>query len=69
MRWLQDPNQRNIYNLKSARREASRYFREKRHNVIQKGKIDELKINGKDINIRVMYRGFNDFKKDNQIRI
>jgi hypothetical protein len=30
MQWLQDPNQSNVDNLSSVRREASRHFRKKR---------------------------------------
>jgi len=41
MRWVQDPNQSNIDNLNSVRREASRYFRNKKKEYL-KAKIDEL---------------------------
>ena len=33
MQWLQDPNQRNIDNLNTVRREASGHFREKIRNI------------------------------------
>jgi hypothetical protein len=33
MQWLQNPNQSNVDYLKNVRREASRYFREKRRNI------------------------------------
>ena len=29
MQWVQDPSQRNVYNLNNIRREASRHFRNK----------------------------------------
>ena len=63
MRWLRDSNQRNIYNLKNARREVSRHFREKE--IIKKGKIDELEINGKDINIRLFISVINQLDAQN----
>ena len=41
MQWLQDPNQSNVDNLNSVRREASRHFRNKNKEYL-KAQIDEL---------------------------
>jgi hypothetical protein len=62
MRWLQDPNQSNVDNLNSVRREASRHFRNKKKEYI-KAKINELETNSKNKNIRVLCRENNDLKK------
>jgi hypothetical protein len=45
-----DPSEINGDNLKSVRREASRYFR-------NKNKINELAMNSKNKNIRDLYMG------------
>jgi hypothetical protein len=44
MQWLQDPNQSSVDNLNNVRREASRYFRNKKKDYL-KAKIDELETN------------------------
>jgi hypothetical protein len=67
MQWLQNPNQRNVYNLNNVRREASRLFRNKNKEYL-KAKINELETNSKNKNIRDLYRGINDIKKGNQPR-
>jgi hypothetical protein len=67
MQWLQNPNQSNIDNLNSVRREASRHFRNKKKEYL-KAKINELEKNTKKKNIRVLYRGINYFKKGYQPR-
>jgi len=46
MQWLQDPNQNNIDNINTVRREASRNFRNKNKEYL-KAKIDELVTNSK----------------------
>jgi hypothetical protein len=61
MRWLQDSNQRNVNDLNNARREDSRYFRNKKREYL-KARINELETNSKNSNIRELYRGINDFK-------
>jgi hypothetical protein len=55
-------------NLKILRRETSRTFRKKKREHL-KGKINELEANIKNINIRHLYRGINEFKKGYQSRI
>ena len=35
MQWLQDPNQSNIDNLNSVRREANRYFRDNKKEYLK----------------------------------
>jgi hypothetical protein len=67
MQWLQNPNQSNLDNLKNARQEVSRHFRNKKREYL-KAKINELEINSNNTNIRELYRGFNDFKKGYQPR-
>ena len=51
MHWLQDPNQSNIDNLNTVRREASRHFRNKKKKYLQ-AKFAELETNSKIKNIR-----------------
>jgi len=67
VQWVQDPNQGNVDNLNNVRREASRHFKGEKRNEYLKAKIDELETNSK-INIRDLYRGFNDFKRGYQPR-
>jgi len=51
MHWVQDPNQSNIDNLNKVRRDASRYFRNKKKARL-KAKVDELETNSKTKNTR-----------------
>ena len=67
MQWLQDPNQSNVDNINSVRREATRHFRNKKKEYL-KPKIGEIETNIKAKNIRELYRGINDFKKGYQSR-
>jgi len=53
VRWLQDPSQRNVDNLKSARHEASKQFRKKKEENL-KANIDELETHIKIENIRLV---------------
>ena len=46
MQGLQDPNQSNVDNWNTVRREASRHFRNKKKEYL-KAKIEELETNGK----------------------
>ena len=62
IQWVQDPSQNNVNNLNTVRHEASRHFRHKKKAYL-KAKIEELENNSKIKNIRVLYRGINDFKK------
>jgi hypothetical protein len=55
MQWVQDPNQSNVDNLCSVRREANRHFRNKEKEYL-KAKIDELETNSKIKNITDLYR-------------
>ena len=67
MQWAQDPSQRNVDTLNNVRREASRYFRNKKKAYL-KAKIEDLETNSKIKNIRDLYRGISDFKKSYQPR-
>jgi hypothetical protein len=59
---LQDPSEINGDNIKIVRRNANRYFKNKtRRNL--KDKINEPAPNGKNKNIRDLYRGINEFKR------
>jgi hypothetical protein len=49
MQWLQNPNQSNLDNLKNARQEASRHFRNKKREYLE-AKINELEYQ------RIVYR-------------
>jgi len=51
MQCLQNPNQNNIDNSNTVRREASRHFRNKEKEYL-KTKIDELETNSKIKNVR-----------------
>jgi hypothetical protein len=55
-------------NLRNVRREASRHFRNKEREDL-KGKITEIELNSKIKNIRDLYRGITEFKKDYQPKI
>jgi hypothetical protein len=65
--WLQGPSEINGDNLKHIRREASRHFRNKKREYL-KDKINELATNGKNKNIRYLYREMNELKKCYQSR-
>jgi hypothetical protein len=67
LQWLRDPSEINGDNLRIVRREASRYFRNKKRESL-KDKINELARNSKNKNIRDLYRGINEFKRDYQPR-
>src|SRR5215831_21072735 len=67
MQWIQDPSQSNVDNLNNVRRDASRYFRNKKKAYL-KAKIEELETNSKINNIRDLYRAINYFKKGYQPR-
>jgi hypothetical protein len=54
-------------NLSNVRRQASRYFRNKKREYL-KDKINELESNSKNKNMRDLYRGINEFKKGYQPR-
>jgi hypothetical protein len=58
LQWLQDASEINEDNLNIVRREASRYFRNKKKEY-QKDKINEHATYRKNKNIRDLYRGIN----------
>jgi hypothetical protein len=64
---LQDPSEVNGDNLNNVRREASRYFRNKKRECL-KDKINGLATNSKNKNIRDLYRKINEFKRGYQPR-
>jgi len=51
MQWLQDPEQSNVDNINTVRREDSRHFRKKKKEYM-KAKIHELETKSKIKNIR-----------------
>jgi hypothetical protein len=55
VQWLQDPNEINGDNLNTVRRQASRYFRNKRKEYL-KFKINELPTNSKIRNIKELLK-------------
>jgi hypothetical protein len=67
LQWLQDPSEINGDNLNNLRREASRYFRNKKREYL-KDKINDLATNSKNKNIRDLYRGIKEFKRAYQPR-
>jgi hypothetical protein len=64
---MQDPSQNNVENLNNVRRDARRYFRNRRK-VYLKSEIEEIETNSKINNNRVLYIGINDVKKGYQPR-
>ena len=67
MQWIQDPSRSNVDNLNNIRRDASRYFRNKKKAYLEV-KIEELETNSKINKVRDLYRSINDFKKGYQPR-
>jgi hypothetical protein len=55
LQWLHEPSETNGDILKIVRREASRYFRNKKREY-RKDKINELGTNSKNKNVRDLYR-------------
>jgi hypothetical protein len=64
---LQNPTKINGDNLNKRRHETTRHFRNKKREYM-KDKINELATNCKNMNIRDVYRGINEFKKGYQLR-
>jgi hypothetical protein len=58
LQWLQDPSEINGDNQNNVRREVSRHFRNKTREYLI-DKISDLAMNGKNKNIRHVYRGIN----------
>jgi hypothetical protein len=67
MQWIQVPSRSNADHLNTARRDASRHFRNKTKAYV-KAKIEELETNSRIKNVRDLYWGINDFKKEYQPR-
>jgi hypothetical protein len=65
LQWLQDPSEVNENNLSNVRREASRHFMNKKREYL-KDRINDIELNGKNKNIRDLYRGITEFKKGYQ---
>jgi hypothetical protein len=61
LQWLQDPSEINGNTLNIVRREARRYYRNKKGEYL-KDKINELARNNKNKNMRDCYREINGFK-------
>jgi hypothetical protein len=60
--WVQDPNKRNIHNVRNIRHEASRQFSNVKREYLEV-KINEHETNSKNKNIRALCRSISDFKK------
>jgi hypothetical protein len=58
LQWLQDTSEINGDNLNNIRHETSGHFRNKKREYL-KDKINALTTNGKNKNIRDLYRGIN----------
>jgi hypothetical protein len=67
LQWFQDPSEINGDNLKNVRREASRYFRNRKREYL-KDRIKDLATNSKNKNVRDLYSGINESKRDCQPR-
>jgi hypothetical protein len=63
LQWLRNPSQISGDNIQNLRRENSTTFRNKKREYL-KGKINDLEANNKNKNIRNLYRGINEFKKE-----
>jgi hypothetical protein len=64
---LQNSSDINGDNLNNTRREASKYFRNKKREYLE-DKINELRTNSKNKNIRDLYRGINKLKRNNIVK-
>jgi len=62
IQWVQDPSQRNVYNVDNVRREASRHFRNKEKAYL-KVKLEEFETNSWKKRIRNLYKCISVFKK------
>jgi hypothetical protein len=67
LQWIHDPSEINVDNLNNIRREANRYFRNKKREYL-KDKINELVTNIKKKNIRDLCIGINECKSGYQSR-
>jgi hypothetical protein len=67
LQWLQNPSEASEDNLSDVRRETRRHYRKKQREY-PKDKIKKLESSSKYKNIRGLYRGKNEFKKDYQHR-
>jgi hypothetical protein len=65
LQWLQDPSEISGNHFNNVRREASRYFRNKKRDYL-KDKMNELATSSKNKNTRDLYRGINEFKRGYQ---
>jgi hypothetical protein len=68
LQWLQNPSQINGENFQNLRCETNRTFRNKKREYLR-GKINELETNNENKNIRDLYRGINEFKKDTTLEL
>jgi hypothetical protein len=62
LQWLEDSSQSSGDNFNTVRRETSRHYRNKIKEYL-KGKINQSGTHGKNMNIRDLCRGINEFKK------
>jgi hypothetical protein len=67
LQWLQEPSEINRGDLNNVTHEASRYFSNKKKEYL-KDRINELAMNSKSKNIRVLYGGINELKRGYQLR-
>jgi hypothetical protein len=65
---LQNPSKISGDNLQNLRHETSRILRNKKREYL-KGKINELETKNKNKNMKDLYRGINEFKKEYQPKI
>jgi hypothetical protein len=68
LQWLQDLSEINGDNLNNVRREASRYFRNKKREYL-KDKINELAINSKNMNIKTCIDEYMNLKEATNLEI
>jgi hypothetical protein len=68
LQWLHDSSEISGDSQNNVRREASRYFRNKKRKYV-KDKINELATNIKNKNIRDLYRKINEFKRSTNLEI
>jgi hypothetical protein len=65
MQWIQDPSQSNVDNMNNVRLDATRHIRNKKKSYL-KAKFEKHETNSNINNIRDLYRGINDVKKEYQ---
>jgi len=68
MLWIQDPSRSNVDNLNNVRRNASRYFRNKKKTYL-KAKVEDVETNSKVTNVKDLYRALMTSRLDTSLKL